>query len=149
MIFNETELKGAFIIDLERHQDDRGFFARTFCQKELEAHGLISDVAQANMSLSKTRGTLRGMHYQKSPFEETKLVRCTQRRALRCDYRSETGFAHFQKVDRRGAHRRQLPNAVCPQEFCPRVCHPDGRYRGHLHGFTVLRTGLRTGHSLE
>ena len=78
MIFNETELKGAFIIDLERHQDDRGFFARTFCQKELEAHGLISDVAQANMSLSKTRGTLRGMHYQKSPFEETKLVRCTQ-----------------------------------------------------------------------
>ena len=78
MIFNETELKGAFIIGLERHQDDRGFFARTFCQKELEAHGLISDVAQANMSLSKTRGTLRGMHYQKSPFEETKLVRCTQ-----------------------------------------------------------------------
>lgn len=78
MIFNETELKGAFIIDLERHQDDRGFFARTFCQKELAGHGLISDVAQANMSLSKTRGTLRGMHYQKSPFEETKLVRCTK-----------------------------------------------------------------------
>ena len=78
MIFNETKLKGAFIIDLEQHQDDRGFFARTFCQKELEANGLIADVAQANLSLSKTRGTLRGMHYQKSPFEETKLVRCTK-----------------------------------------------------------------------
>ncbi len=78
MIFNETKLKGAFIIDLERHQDERGFFARTFCRKELEANGLIADVAQANMSLSKTRGTLRGMHYQKSPFEETKLVRCTK-----------------------------------------------------------------------
>lgn len=78
MRFKESKLKGAYIIDLEKHQDDRGFFARTFCRKELEAHGLIADVAQANMSLSKTRGTLRGMHYQKSPFEETKLVRCTQ-----------------------------------------------------------------------
>ncbi len=78
MIFNETKLKGAFIIELEKHQDDRGFFARIFCQKELEANGLIPDVAQANMSLSRTRGTLRGMHYQKSPFEETKLVRCTK-----------------------------------------------------------------------
>jgi dTDP-4-dehydrorhamnose 3,5-epimerase len=78
MIFKETKLKGAFIIDLEKHQDDRGFFARTFCKQEMEAHGLISSVAQANMSLSKIRGTLRGMHYQKSPFEETKLVRCTR-----------------------------------------------------------------------
>lgn len=78
MIFKETKLKGAFIIDLEKHRDDRGFFARTFCRKELEAQGLIADVAQANMSLSKVRGTLRGMHHQKSPFEETKLVRCTQ-----------------------------------------------------------------------
>lgn len=78
MIFNETKLKGSFIIDLERHQDERGFFSRTFCRKELEANGLIADVAQANMSLSNTRGTLRGMHYQKPPFEETKLVRCTK-----------------------------------------------------------------------
>jgi dTDP-4-dehydrorhamnose 3,5-epimerase len=78
MIFKETKLKGAFIIELQKHQDDRGFFARTFCKQELEAHGLISDVVQANMSLSKARGTLRGMHYQKSPFEETKLVRCTR-----------------------------------------------------------------------
>lgn len=76
MIFKESKLKGAFVIDLEKHQDERGFFARTFCRKELENHGLISDVAQANMSLSKARGTLRGMHYQKSPYEETKLVRC-------------------------------------------------------------------------
>ncbi len=77
MIFVETKLRGAFVIDLDKHQDERGFFARTFCQKELEAHGLISNVAQANTSLSDTRGTLRGMHYQKTPFEETKLVRCT------------------------------------------------------------------------
>jgi dTDP-4-dehydrorhamnose 3,5-epimerase len=78
MIFEETKLHGAYVIDMEKHEDERGFFARTFCRKELESHGLLSDVAQANTSLSKTRGTLRGMHYQKSPFEETKLVRCTR-----------------------------------------------------------------------
>jgi dTDP-4-dehydrorhamnose 3,5-epimerase len=78
MIFEETKLKGAYIIDLEKHEDDRGFFARTFCRNELTANGLIADVAQANMSLSKTRGTVRGMHYQKAPYEETKLVRCTR-----------------------------------------------------------------------
>ncbi len=77
MLFNETKLKGAFIIELERHQDERGFFARTFCQKEFEARGLVPNIAQANMSLSKYKGTLRGMHYQKAPFEETKLLRCT------------------------------------------------------------------------
>ena len=78
MIFNETKLAGAYILDLQKHEDERGFFARTFCQKELEAHGLISDVAQANTSLSRSRGTLRGMHFQKSPHEETKLIRCTR-----------------------------------------------------------------------
>lgn len=78
MIFKETKLPGAFVIDLEMHADNRGFFARTFCRNELAAHGLVVDVAQANMSLSKARGTLRGMHFQKAPHEETKLVRCTR-----------------------------------------------------------------------
>ena len=78
MIFTETKLSGAYIIDLKKMEDDRGFFARTFCQKELEEHGLIPEVAQANTSLSKTKGTVRGMHYQKAPHQETKLVRCTR-----------------------------------------------------------------------
>lgn len=78
MIFTQTKLQGAYILELEKREDDRGFFARTFCREEMQAHGLIPDVAQANTSLSKTRGTLRGMHYQKSPYEETKLVRCTR-----------------------------------------------------------------------
>ena len=78
MIIEQTKLSGAFVIELEQHQDDRGFFARTFCKNELEAHGMISDVAQANMSLSKKKGTLRGMHYQKAPHQESKLVRCTR-----------------------------------------------------------------------
>lgn len=77
MIFTETRLAGAFVIELERHTDERGFFARTFCQKEFEAHGLNAHVAQCNVSFNKRKGTLRGMHYQAAPFTEAKLVRCT------------------------------------------------------------------------
>lgn len=78
MIFTETKLSGAFIIDLEKRGDSRGFFARSFCQDEFERHGLVNKVVQTNVSLSKHQGTLRGMHYQEAPYAETKLVRCTQ-----------------------------------------------------------------------
>src|SRR5580765_4594783 len=77
MIFEPTPLPGAFVITPERLGDERGFFARTFCRKDFEAHGLNPDVAQCNISLSATRGTLRGMHYQRPPHAETKLLRCT------------------------------------------------------------------------
>ncbi|NMG18597.1 dTDP-4-dehydrorhamnose 3,5-epimerase [Brasilonema bromeliae] len=78
MIFVETELKDAYIIELEQKQDHRGFFARTFCAQEFEAHGLKPTVAQCNLSFNYKKGTLRGMHYQTLPAAETKLVRCTQ-----------------------------------------------------------------------
>jgi dTDP-4-dehydrorhamnose 3,5-epimerase len=78
MIFIETQLKGAFIIKPERLEDERGFFARTWCQREFEAHGLNSRLVQCNISFNKKAGTLRGMHYQAAPYEEAKLVRCTQ-----------------------------------------------------------------------
>jgi dTDP-4-dehydrorhamnose 3,5-epimerase len=71
-------LPGAFVIDLERRDDERGFFARAFCQKEFEAYGLKPLVAQCNCSYNHRRGTLRGMHYQLPPASETKLVRCTR-----------------------------------------------------------------------
>jgi dTDP-4-dehydrorhamnose 3,5-epimerase len=77
MIFTETPLKGAFIIDIEERRDDRGFFARSFCAREFEAHGLKPVIAQANLSYNHRKGTLRGMHYQTPPAAETKLVRCT------------------------------------------------------------------------
>jgi dTDP-4-dehydrorhamnose 3,5-epimerase len=77
VIFTETELAGAFIIDVEDKPDDRGFFARTFCQHEFEAHGLKPQVAQCNVSFNHRAGTLRGMHYQVEPATETKLIRCT------------------------------------------------------------------------
>ena len=78
MIFTETKLPGAYLIDIEKREDERGFFARSWCQKEFEAHGLVPRVAQANISFNKYKGTLRGMHYQAAPFAETKLVRCTR-----------------------------------------------------------------------
>jgi dTDP-4-dehydrorhamnose 3,5-epimerase len=78
MIFTETPLKGAYIIDIEPYQDHRGFFARSWCRHEFESHGLVPSVVQANISYNPKKGTLRGMHYQIAPHEETKLVRCTR-----------------------------------------------------------------------
>jgi dTDP-4-dehydrorhamnose 3,5-epimerase len=77
LIFTETKLRGAFLIELEKHADERGFFARTFCQEAFEAHGLNSRVVQCNVSFNRRKGTLRGMHFQIAPFAEAKLVRCT------------------------------------------------------------------------
>ncbi len=78
VIFTETKLKGAFILDLERREDDRGFFARAFCQKEFADHGLKPVIAQGNIAFNKGKGTLRGMHFQFPPHAETKLVRATR-----------------------------------------------------------------------
>ena len=78
MIFTETKLKGAFIVDLEPRGDDRGFFARAFCQREFEAHGLKPQIAQANISFNYRKGTVRGMHFQFPPAAETKFVRCSR-----------------------------------------------------------------------
>lgn len=78
MIFSETKLAGAYVIDLEQREDNRGFFARMFCQKEFLARGLKPVIAQANVASSLKRGTLRGMHFQYPPAAETKYVRCTR-----------------------------------------------------------------------
>lgn len=78
MRFEKTELNDAYIIDINEITDERGFFARTWCQHEFEEHGLISNLVQANISFNHHKGTLRGMHYQLPPYEETKLVRCTK-----------------------------------------------------------------------
>ncbi len=78
MLFHETRLEGAFVIELEKREDTRGFFARGWCQKEFEDHGLVAQVVQANVSYNRKKGTLRGMHYQVAPVEETKLVRCVR-----------------------------------------------------------------------
>jgi dTDP-4-dehydrorhamnose 3,5-epimerase len=77
MTFHETGLIGALLVELERRVDDRGFFARSWCQHEFADHGLNPRLMQCNISFNEKRGTLRGMHYQVAPYEEAKLVRCT------------------------------------------------------------------------
>ncbi len=78
MKFSPTALAGACIIDIEPVPDERGFFARSWCREEFARHGLNPDLAQCSISFNKKRGTLRGMHYQAKPHEETKVVRCTR-----------------------------------------------------------------------
>jgi dTDP-4-dehydrorhamnose 3,5-epimerase len=78
VIFTETKLKGAFVIDLERRTDERGFFARVFCQREFQERGLKPVIAQASVASNPRKGTLRGMHFQYPPAAETKIVRCTR-----------------------------------------------------------------------
>jgi len=77
MIFTETKLKGAYVIDIERLHDERGFFARSWCQKEFQTQGLTPELVQCSVSFNAKKGTLRGMHYQVKPYEEAKLIRCT------------------------------------------------------------------------
>ncbi len=77
MRFNETSLKGAYVIELEKREDSRGYFARTFCEKEFRQLGLETAYVQGNCSYNKYKGTLRGLHFQRAPHEEVKVVRCT------------------------------------------------------------------------
>ena len=78
MIFSETKLSGAYVIDIEKREDERGFFARVWDKNECSKMGLESEFIQSSISFNKKRGTLRGMHYQIRPYEESKFVRCTQ-----------------------------------------------------------------------
>jgi dTDP-4-dehydrorhamnose 3,5-epimerase len=77
MKFTETGLAGAFLLDIEPREDQRGFFARTFCRREFEEHGLETNLAQCSLSFNLLRGTLRGVHFQRPPCQEAKIIRCT------------------------------------------------------------------------
>lgn len=124
MIFTETPLAGAWIVEPQPIEDERGFFARVWCQQEFQARSLDPGIAQASISLNKRRGTLRGMHYQAAPHAEVKLVRCT-RGALHdviIDLRpdSQTVGQHY-AVELTAENRRAL--------YIP---------RGFAHGFQTL-----------
>lgn len=111
MIFEETKLKGAFIIRPERLEDERGFFARSFCLKEYAEHGLFPLFVQCNLSYNKKRGTFRGMHFQAPPYEEGKVVSCTQGGIL--DYivdlrRESPTYKQWIKVELTAENRLQL-----------------------------------------
>ena len=111
MIFQPSPLAGAFVVELERREDERGFFARSFCQDEFAKHGLNPRLVQCNVSFNTRRGTLRGMHYQAKPHEEAKVVRCTQGAVwdVMVDLRPESAtFKRWQGVELSAANRRAL-----------------------------------------
>ena len=138
MIFTETKLEGAFIIDLERREDERGFFARAFCQHEFAAHGLKPVIAQANIAFNRRKGTLRGMHFQYPPAAETKLVRCTPRRDPRHHRRPAAREPDVPAAHRRGADRGQQPGALRSRAVRARLPGARGRHGDELPGRRVL-----------
>ena len=124
MIFTETPITGAFLVDLEKRGDDRGFFARAFCEKEFAAHSLVTRYVQVNNSLSAQQGTLRGLHYQLAPKAETKLVRCIRGALydLILDLRPESAtFGQSFGADLTAQNRRMM--------YVP---------KGFAHGFITL-----------
>jgi dTDP-4-dehydrorhamnose 3,5-epimerase len=134
MIFSETKLEGAFVIDLERREDSRGFFARAFCQHEFTNHGLKPLIAQTNIAFSKSRGTLRGMHFQYPPAAETKLVRATRGAILDIivDLRPESAtYLQHISVELTADNHRAL---YVPERFA--------------HGYQVLEDGTETSYQV-
>jgi dTDP-4-dehydrorhamnose 3,5-epimerase len=134
MIFTETKLKGAFLIDVERRGDPRGFFARAFCQNEFRQHGLKPVIAQANIAFNHKKGTIRGMHFQFPPAAETKLVRCTRGAIVDIivDLRPESpAFLQHVEVELSEDNYRAI---YVPERFA--------------HGYQVLRDGTDTSYQV-
>ena len=124
MKFTETKIPGVFVIELERHEDNRGWFARAWCREEFAAHGLPTDLAQTNLSHNAQRGTVRGMHLQTAPHAEAKLIRCV------------TGAVHDVVLDLRSE------SATFKQSFATELSADNGRAvflpKGIAHGFQTL-----------
>jgi dTDP-4-dehydrorhamnose 3,5-epimerase len=124
MIFRSTPLAGAFVVELEKRGDERGFFARLFCEREFAAQGLSTRFVQINDSLSARKGTLRGMHYQLPPSAETKLVRCIRGALWDCilDLRPDSqSFGRWHGEELSAENRRMM--------YVP---------KGFAHGFVTL-----------
>lgn len=124
MLFNETKLPGIYVIELQRLDDERGFFGRSFCRNEFSRQGLNPEVAQCNISFNRQIGTLRGMHYQAAPHAEAKLIRCTRGRLydVIVDLRRESPtFRQWTAVELSGENRLML--------YAPEGC---------AHGFQTL-----------
>jgi dTDP-4-dehydrorhamnose 3,5-epimerase len=122
--FVETPLAGLYVVEIEPRKDDRGFFARSFCIEEFDAHGLERKVAQCNVSFNENAGTLRGLHFQAEPHGEAKLVRCTQGAIydVAVDIRPDSRtYLKWYAVELNSKNRRML--------FIP---------QGFAHGFQTL-----------
>jgi dTDP-4-dehydrorhamnose 3,5-epimerase len=134
VIFTETALRGAYVVDLEPRGDERGFFARAFCQREFDLRGLKSVVAQGNISFNRRKGTVRGLHFQNPPFAETKFVRCSRGAILDVivDLRPESPtYLQHVGVELSADNRRGL---YVPERFA--------------HGYQVLEDGTETSYQV-
>ena len=130
MIFTETELPGAFVIDVDPREDERGFFARAWCEREFEDHGLSTRVVQCNLAYNRVKSTLRGLHYQAAPHAEVKLVRCTRGAVydVIVDLRTDSPtFRRWIGVELTAENRRLL--------YIP---------EGFAHGYQTLEDGTET-----
>jgi dTDP-4-dehydrorhamnose 3,5-epimerase len=135
MTFSETPLRGAFVIDIESQPDERGFFARTWCAREFEAHGLETRFVQASLSFNRQPATLRGLHYQVAPHEEAKLIRCTTGAIfdVLVDLRPDSPtYTHHFSVVLSSANRRLL--------YVP---------RGLAHGFQTLEPNVEVEYQMS
>ena len=135
MIFVPTSLPGAFVVEIDRRDDDRGFFARTWCRREFAEMGLRSDLAQCNVSYTRQRGTLRGMHWQAAPHAEAKLVRCTR------------GSIWDAIIDLRP------DSATYPQHLAVELSAESGRAiyvpEGFAHGFITLEDSCEVSYQMS
>lgn len=135
MRFTPTGLAGAFIVDVEPHTDERGLFARTFCAREFEQHGLVSRFVQSSTSWNARKGTVRGMHYQRAPSCEVKLVRCSAGAMLDVivDLRPESAtYLQHIDVELTARNRRAL---YIPEMFA--------------HGFQTLEDGTEVSYQMS
>lgn len=137
MVFTETPLRGAFILDVEERRDTRGLFARVYCRQEFEEHGLDGSLIQGNLSYNHRKGTLRGMHFQYPPAAETKLVRCTRGAILDVivDLRPESPtFLQYTSVELTAENRRsfyvppRFAHGYQVLEDCTEVTYLTGAY---------------------
>jgi dTDP-4-dehydrorhamnose 3,5-epimerase len=135
MIFTETALPGAYLIDPEPHHDERGFFARVWCEREMAEHGLAQRLVQCSISYTLRRGTLRGMHFQAAPCAETKLVRCTR------------GAVHDVIIDLRPGSATFLQHvAVALSAENRRALYVP---EGFAHGFQTLEDGTEVTYQMS
>jgi dTDP-4-dehydrorhamnose 3,5-epimerase len=135
MIFTETKLAGVFVIEPERLEDDRGFFARVFDKKAFADHGIEFDIAEASTSFNKKKGTLRGMHYQVEPYGESKIVRCTMGKIydVVIDLRKESGtFKRWFAIELSAENRKML--------FIP---------NGFAHGFITMEDNTEISYHMD
>lgn len=135
MKFIETKIKDSFIVELEPIEDSRGFFARSFCRREFEAHGLDPCVNQCGVSVNPKKGTLRGMHYQDDPYAESKLIRCIRGAVydVALDLRADSAtFKEWVAVELSADNRRSV--------YIPAGC---------AHGFLTLEDDTEVAYQMS